>query len=140
MSDNNITSNDRHDHPGVLEATAKIAAEAVGIPAAEGSDKIQPSDEAYHQHPPNAHYPTGPVHDIGNPGTPVKGGIISGKFKQAVGMLVGDNALRADGLDDEALALNRSGEQSHNVEEMRATRDKALELHSRAQEFRDAGS
>lgn len=34
------------------------------------------------------------------------------------------------------LALNRSGKESHNVEEMRATREKALELHAKAQQLR----
>lgn len=66
----------------------------------------------------------------------MRGRPVTGKFKQAVGMLTGDNALRAEGLDDEAFALNRSDNQ--DMEEMRATKDKVLELHGRAQEFRDA--
>ncbi|KLO06983.1 hypothetical protein SCHPADRAFT_895017 [Schizopora paradoxa] len=131
----------QNNHPGKVETVAKVAAEAIGIPAA-GRDGLDPSgnSSAYHQHPPNAYHTVGPVHDLGAPGTKVKGGIVSGKFEQGVGLLTGDKEERAEGLDDEALGLNRSGKQSHNVEEMRATRDKALAKHHRAQELRGAMS
>jgi len=134
-----VTSDYTHNHPDKMETVAKVAAEAVGIPAAEedGLDKVQPTDSVYHQHPPNAHYQTGSEHDLGEPGTKVKGGIITGKFKQVVGALTGNNTMKAEGLDDEALGLNCSGKQSHNVEEMQATRDKVLDLHHRAEELRN---
>ncbi|KLO06984.1 hypothetical protein SCHPADRAFT_909902 [Schizopora paradoxa] len=140
MNDNANSNDTYHVHHNKLEATAKVAAEAVGIPAAEedGTDKVQPKDDVYHQHPPNAHHQDGPMIDLGSPGTAVQGGIVSGKVKQALGALTGNKMLKAEGLDDEALALNRSGKESHNVEEMRATKDKALELHRRAQQLRDA--
>jgi len=135
--DNKSTSNHTHGRgqSGQLEATAKATGEAVGIP---DLNRIPPTDNVYHQHPTNAHYQTGLVHDMGEPKTQVRGGAVTGKFKHAVGVLTGNNMLKAEGLDDEALALNRSNKQSHTVEEMRATRDKALDLQRRAQELRKA--